>query len=82
MTIEGGPIQPRLRSVARRYALLAEVYDLAPLDFLVHAKARRRAIELLGLRPGQIVLDVACGTGVNMKTLRDRVGDAGRVLGI
>ncbi len=82
MRCEGNAAEPGLRSVARRYRLLAGVYDRAPLDCLAHARARRRAIELLRLRPGQIVIDVACGTGANLSMLSQRVGDGGRVIGL
>jgi len=82
MSYEDDAAEPGLRPVAQRYRLLAGVYDRAPLDFLAHARARRRAIELLRLRAGQIVVDVACGTGANLTMLRERVGDGGRVIGL
>lgn len=43
---------------------------------------RRRVIALLGLRPGETVLDVACGTGLSLPLLADAVGPAGRVIGV
>ena len=43
---------------------------------------RRRTIDLLELQPGEIVLDVACGTGLSFPLLRERVGPAGRVIGV
>jgi arsenite methyltransferase len=43
---------------------------------------RERAVAALGLRPGQRVLDVACGTGLSLALLRDRVGESGHVYGI
>lgn len=42
---------------------------------------RERTVAALGLRPGQRVLDVACGTGLSLALLRDRVGDSGHVYG-
>ena len=35
-----------------------------------------------GIGPGQSVLDVACGTGVVARTVADRVGDTGQVVGV
>lgn len=43
---------------------------------------RREAIALLGLKPGDSVLDVACGTGVSLPLLRAAVGPTGRVVGV
>ena len=43
---------------------------------------RARAIEKLDLRPGDRVLDVACGTGLSFPLLREAVGAEGEVVGI
>ena len=45
-------------------------------------RPRRAAIDLLGLRPGDVVLDVACGSGKSLPHLAHRVGPQGRVVGI
>jgi len=42
---------------------------------------RRRAVAALRLRPGQRVLDVGCGTGLNFRLLSDGVGPSGLVVG-
>lgn len=41
---------------------------------------RRRTIALLGLQPGQVVLDVGAGTGLSYALLLEGVGARGRVL--
>jgi arsenite methyltransferase len=41
---------------------------------------RRSAIDVLQLQPGQVVLDVGCGTGLSFALLLDRVGADGQVL--
>jgi ubiquinone/menaquinone biosynthesis C-methylase UbiE len=45
-------------------------------------RLRVRTIEKLGLRPGDRVLDVACGTGLSFPLLREAVGAHGAVIGI
>lgn len=42
---------------------------------------RERAVAALALRPGDRVLDVACGTGLSLALLRDGVGADGHVIG-
>jgi len=41
-----------------------------------------RAIEALGLRSGDIVLDIGCGAGQTLLQLAERVGTEGQVIGV
>lgn len=43
---------------------------------------RRRAVASLELRPGDVVLDVACGTGLSFHLIEAGIGPAGRLIGI
>lgn len=43
---------------------------------------RAESVEWLALQPGETVLDLACGTGVSLDQLADRVGPHGTVLGL
>lgn len=43
---------------------------------------RRTVVGMLGLAPGETVLDVACGTGLSLPLLREGVGPSGRVVGV
>lgn len=43
---------------------------------------RRTACRALGLQPGDRVLDLACGTGLNFPYLRELVGEGGHVVGV
>lgn len=64
-----------------RYRWIASVYDLVSGE-PVYRAGRRRGIELLHLRPGQRVLDLGCGTGLNFGRLQQRIGPRGRVVGV
>ncbi|MEY5097534.1 MAG: hypothetical protein RJA36_253 [Pseudomonadota bacterium] len=61
------------------YRLRCSYYDLqlAPYDAI-----RQRAVERLHLRPGQVVLDLGCGTGMSLELLQQAVGPGGRVIGV
>jgi ubiquinone/menaquinone biosynthesis C-methylase UbiE len=76
------PEQQANAAVRDRYGRLARIYDWANLEPLLYSRARTRAIELLELRPGAKVLDVACGTGVNFAAIEQRIGASGRLVGV
>lgn len=48
----------------------------------VYRAGRVAGIAMLGLQPGDVVLDVGCGTGLNFELLTAAVGPAGRVIGL
>jgi ubiquinone/menaquinone biosynthesis C-methylase UbiE len=58
------------------------VYDGLSLERPVYRVGRRVAIELLGLRAGDRVVDVGCGTGLNFGLVQARVGPQGGVFGV
>jgi demethylmenaquinone methyltransferase/2-methoxy-6-polyprenyl-1,4-benzoquinol methylase len=66
------------------YDRLAPVYDAvaAAYDLVGSGRFHRRAVEALGLRPGDTAVDLACGTGVNLPYLVEAVGPTGRVVAV
>lgn len=77
MTDRAGDVPARTDRVRRFYAWQAPIYDVTRRLTL---PGRQRAIDALQVRPGESVLDFACGTGLNVPGLR-RAG-AGRVVGV
>lgn len=68
------------RSVAlARYARLATHYESTARRI---RDVRQCAIDLLDLKSGETVFDVACGAGATLNGLARRVGPHGRVIGI
>lgn len=66
----------------QRYRLGARFYDVLSAERPVYRDGRNRGIAALELRPGFRVLDVGCGTGLNLAPLLTRVGSVGAVLGV
>lgn len=65
-----------------RYTWVAPLYDVLSLERPVYRTGRVAGIPLLGLSEGATVLDVGCGTGLNVPLLLDGVGASGRVIGV
>jgi ubiquinone/menaquinone biosynthesis C-methylase UbiE len=59
----------------------AEVYESTFVP-AIFAEWAPLVVDLAGVRPGQAVLDVACGTGIVARTAAERLGGAGRVTGV
>ena len=66
----------------KRYTAGARLYDVLSGERLVYRAGRVAGIAALRLGRGDIVLDLGCGTGLNLPLLLDRVGADGHVIGV
>ncbi|HEY9095194.1 MAG TPA: methyltransferase domain-containing protein [Hydrogenophaga sp.] len=78
------PVKPSGSSATRRsalqqYRMRAHQYDMELQPF---EPLRQAAIARLHLQPGEVVLDVGCGTGLSFAPLMEKLGPTGRVVGI
>ena len=76
------PVSESVTKVSRRYDRLAPVYEAVLPLFGVPPRARRAAVEALGLSAGAGVLEIGCGSGRNLSLLVNAVGPSGRVYGV
>jgi demethylmenaquinone methyltransferase/2-methoxy-6-polyprenyl-1,4-benzoquinol methylase len=67
------------RKKARRYDLTSRLY---PVPGYPHRGQRLRAVQALGLRAGDSVIDIACGTGLNFPLIEELIGPGGRIIGV
>jgi protein-L-isoaspartate O-methyltransferase len=70
---------PNRHNALRQYRSRAPIYDL---ELALLTPVRERAIEMLGLKRGDHVLDVGCGTGLSFTLLEGLVGAEGSITGI
>jgi ubiquinone/menaquinone biosynthesis C-methylase UbiE len=71
-----------LEKVVSRYDRVARWYRFGEWTILLAPGFRRRAVAHIGLKPGERVVEIGCGTGRNLALLRDAVGSEGRVIGV
>jgi ubiquinone/menaquinone biosynthesis C-methylase UbiE len=70
------------RRGARRYESAVRLFDLfRPFGFDIPAW-REEAVRALDLKPGDTVVDVGCGTGLNFPLLQEAIGPEGRIIGV
>src|SRR5258708_6473543 len=67
------------RKKAKRYDITSRLYPAPGYPQRAHPL---RAVQALGLRAGDSVIDIACGTGLNFPLLQKAVGPGGRIVGV
>lgn len=68
------------------YEKRASVYELAVylyylLGFPI-GRYRRLVVEALAPRPGDTIVEIGCGTGMNFPLLQEKVGPDGKIIGV
>ena len=67
------------RRKAKHYDIVSQFY---PVPGYPQRAQRLRAVQALGLRAGDTVVDVACGTGLNFSLIEQAIGPGGRIVGV
>src|ERR1700727_361711 len=67
------------RKKAKHYDVTSRLY---PVPGYPQRAQRLQAVRALGLRPGDTVIDMACGTGLNFRLLEEVIGPDGRIVGV
>lgn len=67
------------RRKAKRYDVVSRLY---PVPGYPQLYQRRLTVAALGLNPGDTVVDMACGTGLNFSLIQQAIGPDGRLIGV
>lgn len=65
-----------------RYGPGARFYDTLSMERPVYRAGREAAVTLLDLQPGDRVLVIGCGTGLDFPLILDVIGPTGEIVGI
>jgi demethylmenaquinone methyltransferase/2-methoxy-6-polyprenyl-1,4-benzoquinol methylase len=80
------PIDTTREHLIETYRKNAKHYDITsrfyPVPGYPQRAQRLRAVQALGLRPGDSVVDIACGTGLNFSLIEQAIGPDGRIVGV
>jgi ubiquinone/menaquinone biosynthesis C-methylase UbiE len=79
MALTKSQLRDLYRKRAANYDFSANLYYLIGFT---EARYRKRAVSTLGLKSGDTVVEVGCGTGLNFSYLLQSIGDTGRLIGI
>jgi demethylmenaquinone methyltransferase/2-methoxy-6-polyprenyl-1,4-benzoquinol methylase len=79
MALDKHALRALYRKRAKRYDLSANLYYLVGFR---EAKYRQMAVARLALKPGDTVVELGCGTGLNFGYLRRHIGHTGQLIGV
>ena len=73
-------------NIAGLYQKRAGWYDLSANSYYLigirESAYRRMAVQALRLSPGDTVVEIGCGTGLNFDLLQERIGPRGQIVGV
>src|ERR1700729_2962904 len=67
------------RKKAKHYDVTSRLY---PVPGYPQRSQRIQTVQALELRPGDSVVDIACGTGLNFSLIEQAIGPEGRIVGV
>jgi len=74
------------KSITELYRKRARYYDYSANFYYMFGirefAYRKKAVEALNLGHGETVVEIGCGTGLNFRLLRERVGSEGKIIGV
>ena len=76
MVLSKQKVQAKYQSGAKYYDLYVWLYRLIGLRVEAY---RSRAIKLLDIQPGDCVVELGCGTGLNFPFILNRIGPEGHI---
>ncbi len=79
MVLSQQKVQSMYESGAKSYDSHVKLYRFIGLHIEAY---RARAVELLRLEPGDSVVELGCGTGLNFPSIMERIGPEGRLIGV
>ena len=70
------------QKIAKNYDFLGEYLFCTIFSPFGYGSYRQKAIASLDLQPGDTVIDLCCGTGLNFPLLQKAIGSEGKIIGV